>query len=102
MNARSKIAPSNDLTRALWKAVGGVLIGAALVFVLMMAYAYDHLNFVDRPRISAMIILLGFGGFLYAVIKLGAAILVMRSLWTTKRSNGRSHKPGMRERNSRA
>lgn len=102
MSFRSRPEQSNDLTRALWKAVGGVLIGAALVFVLMMAYAYDHLNFAARPRISAMIILLGFGGFLYAVIKLGTAILVMRSLWTIKRSNGRSHKPGMRERNSRA
>jgi hypothetical protein len=102
MKSRSKIAPSDDLTRALWKALRGVLIGAALVFVLMMAYAYDHLNFAARPRISAMIILLGFGGYLYAVIRLGAAILAMRSLWVNRRTNGRSHKPGMRERNSRA
>jgi hypothetical protein len=46
----------------------------------MMTVTYGGLNFDARPRTSAMTLLVGFVGFMYALSRLGTAIVLFGKL----------------------
>ena len=84
MSARSKTAAPSGQQRALWKALIGALVGAIVVCVVTMTIAYGGLNFHARPRISAITLLVGIVGLMYALERLGATIELLGKLWSVR------------------
>jgi hypothetical protein len=80
VNARSGSPSSSDIRRALWRAFGGALIGAAAVCAVAMTFAYRFLDFSELPRTSTAVVLLGFVGFIYGALRLGEGIALLGNL----------------------
>lgn len=77
---RAKTHAAARWRRTLGKTLVGALSGAAVVSGAIVAFAYGWLNFHALPRMSAIIVSLGFVAFIYTAEKLGRVIAMLGDL----------------------